>query len=214
MVGAANAGVGGWTGAAGGACWNDGGANDGGAGGAGGENVGGGGATGRGGGAGGTPKLGSEGRGVDAITSTGGAAAALTLVGSSSSVAPIASSIRVSPTTIVSPDCSLALLTFCPLTNVPLVEPRSMMLTSPGPLTSMIACMRLTVSSSSLRCAEGTLPSLITLSDSRSSRTSSSPLKIRNVSGTLAPAIFDSPVRSAVSRKADDDREGAGAPRD
>ena len=50
----------------------------------------------------------------------------------------------VSPTTIVSPDWSLALLTFWPLTKVPFVEPRSMMLTSPGPLTSMIACIRLT----------------------------------------------------------------------
>ena len=79
---------------------------------------------------------------------------------------------RVSPTTIVSPDWSFALLTFWPLTKVPLVEPRSMMLTSPGPLTSMIACMRLTVSSSSLRCAEGTLPSLMTDRLSRSSRTS------------------------------------------
>src|SRR3712207_1742102 len=47
---------------------------------------------------------------VDAIMSGAGAA---TLVGSSaSSPEPIASSIRVSPTTIVSPDCSLALLTF------------------------------------------------------------------------------------------------------
>ena len=44
------------------------------------------------------------------------------------SMIPIAgsaySSIRVSPTTIVSPDWSLALLTFCPLTNVPFVDPR------------------------------------------------------------------------------------------
>src|SRR5262245_13812486 len=71
------------------------------------------------------------GRGVDAITpaSAGGIAPWLTLVGSSSSPAPIASSIRVSPTTIVSPDWSLALLTFWPLTKVPFVDPRSMMLT-------------------------------------------------------------------------------------
>jgi len=100
------------------------------------------------------------GRGVDANTSAGaGAAPALTLVGSSSS-APIASSMRVSPTMIVSPDWSLALLTFWPLTKVPFVEPRSMMLTSPGPLTSMIACMRLTVSSSSLEVRRGHLAEL------------------------------------------------------
>ena len=119
---------------------------------------------------------GVAGRGVEAITSIGGADGAAALPASSSSDVPMESSMRVSPTTIVSPDCSLALLTFELLTKVPFVDPRSMMLTSLGPLTSMIACMRLTVSSSSLRWAEGTLPSLMTLSDSFSSRRNWSPL--------------------------------------
>src|SRR5664279_943005 len=136
------------------------------------------------------------GRGDDATMSACGGAC--TRVGDSSISAspgwPIESSIFVSPTTIVSPDWSFALLTFWPLTNVPLVEPKSMMLTSPGPLTSMIACMRDTVSSSSFRWAEGTLPSLMTDRLSFSSRTNWSPLKMRKVRGTFAPAMVISPV--------------------
>ena len=144
---------------------------------------------GRGAGAG----AGATGRGVEATMSC--CAGAWTLVFSStSSPTPIESSILVSPTTIVSPDWSLALLTFWPLTNVPFVDPRSMMLTSPGPLTSIIACMRDTVSSSSLRCADGTFPSLMTDRLSFSSRISWSPLKMRNVSGTFAPAMSISSV--------------------
>ena len=77
------------------------------------------------------------------------------------------------------------------------------MLTSPGPLTSMIACMRLTVSSSSFRWAEGTLPSLITERLSFSSRRNWSPLKMRNVRGTFAPAmVISSPFEERELRPA------------
>src|SRR5688572_6545490 len=125
--------------------------------------------------AGGT--IGAAGRGADAITSGAGAGAAATLVGASSSSASATdTSIRVSPTTIWSPDWSLALLTFWPLTKVPFVEPRSMMLMSPGPVTSMTACIRLTLSSSSRRCDDDSLPTLITGRLSRSSRRNWSPL--------------------------------------
>src|SRR5687768_216988 len=72
-------------------------------------------AAGAGGGAAAAGIVGTGGRGVEATTSLGVAVAeiagVLTFVASSSS-APIASSIRVSPTTIVSPDWSFALLTF------------------------------------------------------------------------------------------------------
>ena len=101
-----------------------------------------------------------DGAGVgDGVRGSGGigAAASATITAGSA----IASSIRESPSVIVSPLCSFALLIFWPLTNVPRVEPRSMRLTS-GPVTSTIACMRLTDSSSIRRCADGTLPILIT----------------------------------------------------
>jgi hypothetical protein len=88
---------------------------------------------------------------------------------------PIAISRRVSPTTIESPVSSFALWIRAPFTNVPRVEPRSMIWT-PSPVTSTMACMRLTDSSSMRRCADGTLPTLMTFWASRSSRTSWSPL--------------------------------------
>ena len=54
-----------------------------------------------------------------------------TCVGPSSdcdaTASPTVTTSLVPPRTIWSPDCSLVLLTFCPLTSVPLVEPRSMM---------------------------------------------------------------------------------------
>lgn len=118
------------------------------------------------------------GRGLDATTPPCSCGCCWTRVGisSSSSAPPTATSMRMSPISTVSPDCSLALLTFCPLTNVPRVDPRSMMLTSAGPVTSMTACMRLTLSSSSRRCDEGTLPTLMTGRVSFSSRRNASPL--------------------------------------
>jgi hypothetical protein len=104
-------------------------------------------------------------------TAAGSAGGRAALRATCAAASPITSSIRVSPSMIESPDCSIALLIFLPLTNVPRVEPRSIKLTSP-PVTSTIACMRLTASSSIRRCAEGTLPILITPWVRVSSRTS------------------------------------------
>jgi len=70
---------------------------------------------------------------------------------SSTSASPTDRTILVSPSRMMSPSCKEALLTFLPLTMVPLVEPRSMMVISFCPTTSMTACMRLTDSSSSIR---------------------------------------------------------------
>src|SRR5262245_39767487 len=75
------------------------------------------------------------------------------------SAAPMLRTILVSPRTMVSPSCSVALLTFWPFTNVPL-EPRSMIETSPLGVVSITACMRLTASSSMRRCDDDSLPIL------------------------------------------------------
>ena len=85
---------------------------------------------------------------------------------------------RQSPNMISSPGCSRALVIRSPLTIVPRVEPRSMRWMSSGPLTSMTACMRDTVSSSRRRWEDASFPTLITSWARTSSRTSSSPLKI------------------------------------
>ena len=129
---------------------------------------------------------GRTGAGATAIGTGGGTVAVTTGVGaaagtetSAGEACAIATSIVVSPTRMTSPLCSFALLIFVPFTKVPRVEPRSMMLTS-APITSMIACMRLTVSSASRRCADGTLPILMTVWPSFSSRTSWPLYEMRN----------------------------------
>ena len=155
---------------------------------AGGGITGGGGAAGRAdaGGAGGS----TGGAGVGGGAAGAAALGSATAVGSSSlspgatSASPTDRTIFVSPRRMMSPSCSDALLIFLPLTIVPLVEPRSMIVMSFPEVTSMTACMRLTdSSSSSRRCDEDSLPILIGDCVSVSVRMRSSPRKIRKVRG-------------------------------
>src|SRR5215468_842045 len=159
-----------------------------------------------GGGAGGSTGGAGVGGGAAGAAALGGSA---TAVGSSSEAAASASpterTILVSPRTRMSPSCSDALLIFLPLTIVPLVEPRSMMVISVAEVTSMTACMRLTESSSSRRRWEDeSLPLLIGDWVSVSVRMRSSPRKIRNVRGTLGvfPSILRLLARGAAERAA------------
>jgi hypothetical protein len=100
---------------------------------------------------------------------------AIIVMSSSELMPPISTTTRVPPRTISSPFCSLHLLTFLPLTIVPDADPRSMMKISSGPVTSITACIRETLSSSIRRCDDGSLPTLMMSWASCSVRISSSP---------------------------------------